>query len=212
MSSQKTTEFPSLPKSAGSPRVVLKATRYELRKGKPNTYVAKPLKCSMCEQTVKTKDKLRTHHQEVHNIITCKDCGKGFATKQSLRKHTYTHTTTNSYECLLCKKFFVFPSELDTHMIKHDTLPNFSSSIIGCSRTYFRKAELNTHIKTHDGKLWKCKHKGCKYKAVDKRYLTAYKRKHSETLNYFCRHCEEKFKHFEQHKRHEKTKHGQPSS
>ena len=157
----------------------------------------------MCDQIVKTKDELRTHHQEVHNIITCKDCGKGFATKQSLRKHTYTHTMMNSYECLLCKKFFVFPSEPDAHMIKHDTLPNF--------RTYFRKAELTAHIKTHDGKLWKCKQKGCKYKAVDKHYLAAHKRTHSETLNYFCRHCEEKFKHFEQHKQHEKTKHGQPS-
>ena len=69
----KTTEFPSLPKKPGSPRGVLKVTRYELRKGKPNTYVAKLLKCSMCDQIVKTKDELRTHHQEVHNIITCKD-------------------------------------------------------------------------------------------------------------------------------------------
>ena len=110
----------------------------------------------------------------------------------------YTHTIMTNYEYILCKKFFVFPSELDAHMVIHDTLPNFSCNIVGCSRTYFRKAELTAHIKTHDGKIWKCKCKGCKYEAVDKHYLTAHKRTHLETLNYFCRHCEEKFKHLEQ--------------
>ena len=138
----KTTEFPSLPKNPGSPRGVLKVTRYELRKGNPNTYVAKLLKCSVCDQIVKTKNELRSHHQEVHNIITCKDCGKGFATKQSLRKHTYTHTTMTNYECILCKKFFVFPSELDAYMVIHDTLPNFSCNIVGC-KNLFQKSRIN---------------------------------------------------------------------
>ena len=202
-----TKEFPSPPKSPGLPRGVLRVTRYELRKGKPNTYVAKPLKCSMCDQIVQTKDELREHHQEIHNIIACKDCGKGFTMKESLRKHKYTHTTGQSYECLLCKKFFIFPSELDAHMIIHETKPIFSCNIVGCSKSYFRKAELTAHIKTHDGKLWQCKCKGCNYKAVDKCYLTAHMRKHSDILCFFCRHCDEKFKHFEQRKWHEKSKH-----
>ena len=106
------------------------------------------------------------------------------------------------------KNSFVFPSELDAHMIKHDTLPNFSCNIVDCSQTYFRKAELTAHIKTHDGKLWRCKHKDCTFEVVDKRYLTAHKKKHSDNLNYFHRHCEEKFKYFEQCKCHEKAQHG----
>ena len=107
----------------------------------------------MCDQAVNSKDELRTLHQEIHNIISCKECNKGFATKESLRKHTYTHTSGNNYECILCKKFFTFPSEPDAHMIKHDSLPQFSCNIVGCTRSYFRKAELTAHIKTHDGKL-----------------------------------------------------------
>ena len=202
-----TSIFPSLPTSPGFPRGVLSVTRYKLRKGTPNKYVHKPLKCSMCDQAVNSKDELRIHHQEIHNIISCKECNKSFATKESLRKHTYTHTSGNNYECILCKKFFTFPSELDAHMIKHDSLPQFSCNIVGCTRSYFRKVELTAHIKTHNRKLWKCSHKGCGFEVVDKRYLTAHKKKHSETLNYFCRHCDEGFKYFEQRKRHEKTVH-----
>ena len=162
----------------------------------------------MCDQAVNSKDELRIHHQEIHNIISCKECNKGFVTKESLRKHSYTHTSGNNYECILCKKFFTFPSELDAHMIKHNSLPNFSCNIVGCTHSYFRKVELTAHIKTHNGKLWKCSHKGCGFEAVDKRYLTTHKKKHSETLNYFCRHCDEGFKYFEQRKWHEKTLHG----
>ena len=200
--------FPSSPSSPGSPQGVLKVTCYKLRKGTPNKYVHKPLKCSMCDQAVNSKDKLRTHHQEIHNIILCNECNKGFVMKESLRKHSYTHTTGNNYECILCKKFFTFPSELDAHMIKHDSLPNFSCNIVRCTCSYFRKAELTAHIKTNDRKLWKCSHKDCGFEAVDKCYLTAHKKKHSKTLNYFCRHCNEGFKYFKQRKQHEKTLHG----
>ena len=196
------------PNNSGSPRGVLTVTRYNLRKGTPNKYVHRPLKCTMCNHEVNSKSELKTHHQDVHKIIYCEKCNKGFATKESLRKHSYTHTTGNNYKCLLCKISFTFPSELDAHMIKHDSIPNYSCNIVGCKCSYFRKAELTAHIKTHDGKLWKCTHKECNFEAVDKRYLTAHKKKHSDTLNYFCRCCKEGFKYFEQRKRHKKTLQG----
>ena len=192
------------PNNSGSPCGVLMVTRYNLRKGTPNKYVHKPLKCTMCHHEVNNKSELKTHHQNVHNIISCEKCNKGFATKESLRKHLYTHTTSNSYECLLCKISFTFPSELDAHMIKHDSIPNHSCNIVGCKRSYFRKAELTAHIKTHDGKLRKCTHKECNFEAIDQRYLTPHKKKHSDTLNYFCRCCNEGFKYFEQRKRQKK--------
>ena len=87
-----------------SPKGILKVTCYQLRKGSPNKYKHWPLKCSMCDQQVNSKDELRVHHQEVYNIITCKECRKGFTTNQSLRKHSYTHTTKHTYECLRCKQ------------------------------------------------------------------------------------------------------------
>ena len=197
------------PKNSGSSsRGVLTVTRYNLKKGTPNRYVHKPLKCMMCYQEVNSKSELRDHHQKVHDIISCEKCNKGFATNESLRKHAYIHTAGNSYECLYCRISFTFPSQLDAHMIMHKSTPNHHCNIVGCKRSYFRKAELTAHIKTHDGKLWKCSHRDCSFEAIDKRYLTAHKKKHSNKLNYHCRHCTKGFKYFEQRKRHEKTLHG----
>ena len=53
-----TSIFLSSPSSPGSPRGVLRVTHCKLRKGTPNKYVHKPLKCSMCDQAVNSKDKL----------------------------------------------------------------------------------------------------------------------------------------------------------
>ena len=196
------------PKNSGSSRGVLTVTRYNLKKGTPNRYLHRPLNCTMRDQEVTSKTELRNHHKQVHKTISCENCYKGFATKESLRKHAYTHTAGNSYECLYCKISFTFPSELDAHMIKHESTPNYHCNIVGCKRSYFRKAELTVHIKTHDDKLWKCPYKDCSFEAIDKRYLTAHKKKHSNKLNYHCRHCAEGFKYFEQRKRQEKALHG----
>ena len=119
--------------------------------------------------------------KSAHNIVTCGVCDKGFAMEQLLRKHGYTHSTKN--KCEHCIQYFMFPSELDTHMVKHEPIPQFSCNIVGCSRSYYRKSELMAHLKTHNGKLWKCKHKDCNYEAVDKRYLTAHKKTHGNELH-----------------------------
>ena len=66
----------------------------------------------------------------------------------------YTHTTTTNYECILCKKYFIFPSELDAHMIKHNALPSFSCNIVRCSKSYFRKYQaqlISRHMMATSG-------------------------------------------------------------
>ena len=153
------TEYPTSPRSPGSPKGVLRVTRYQLKKGKPNPYQECKVKCSMCNKILDTKDQLYDHHKSTHNTITCG------VTEQSLGKHGYMHAT-KSYKCEHCIQYFTFLNELNVHMVMHESTPQFSCNIVGCSRSYFRKSELTGH----DRKLWKCKHKGCSYEAMDKRY------------------------------------------
>ena len=86
----------------------------------------------MCDKIVESKEELQIHHQNIHNIISCKECRKGFATKQS---HTCIHAHhEKQLQVHLVQEILCIPSELDAHMVKHETLPNFSCNIVGCSR------------------------------------------------------------------------------
>ena len=161
-----------------------------------------------CGQKVSSKEELKTHHETKHKGVMCSMCNKICATDKSLRKHGYQHIQ-QSYHCEICDRYFTFPSELDGHMIIHDTKLQYSCDIMGCKRSYFRKSELNTHIFTHDGKVWKCDYADCMYEAVNKWYLKAHQKGHTNELRYPCRHCPQKFKHFEQRKHHEGKEHGE---
>ena len=51
-----------VPNNPGSPGGILTVKRYSLRKGTPNKYVHKPLKCTMCDHEVNNKSELKTYH------------------------------------------------------------------------------------------------------------------------------------------------------
>ena len=151
----------------GSPKSVLKITRYHLRKSAASTRKPKKWKCMKCGHSVSSKEDLKSHHEAKHTGVMCSVCNKICATDKSLCKHGYQHIQ-QSYHCELCNKYFMFPSELDGHMITHDKTPQLSCNIIGCNKNYFRKSKLNAHILTHEGNVWKCDHAECTYEAIDK--------------------------------------------
>ena len=67
-----------------------------------------------------------------------------------------------------------------------------------------------THEQTHTGTVHKCTVKGCSYSAKDIRYLKIHmKTTHSEVEDYLypCELCGEKFKFYEQRKRHYNNHH-----
>ena len=164
------------------------------------------MECTKCSQKVNSKEELKIHHETKHKGIICSVCNKICVTEKSLRKHGYQHVQ-QSYHCEICDRYFTFPGELDGHMIIHDTTKQFSCNNVGCKRSYFRKSKLNAHILTHNSKIWKCEYPDCAYKAIDKQYLKAHKKGHSDKLRYPCEHCPEKFKHFEQRRRHDGHEH-----
>ena len=178
-----------------------------LRKHKSPTHRStKKIGCSMCKQTFNSRNKLKTHHTQDHNILNCDICGKSFSTKKSLSKHFYKHSDL-PWKCKKCGEGFAFPSELRAHLVKHETEPMFKCNIIGCNREYMRQSELNAHMKTHDGTVHKGPEKDCTYEAIDIRYLKNHMKVHTDDLPYPCKECDEAFKHFMQRKRHYKNVH-----
>ena len=51
-----------VPNDPGSPGGILTVKRYTLRKGTPNKYVHRPLKCTMYDHEVNNKSEQKTHH------------------------------------------------------------------------------------------------------------------------------------------------------
>ena len=170
------------------------------------TTTSRKVHCTMCRMAFEDKDDLKKHHHSDHTNSQCEVCNKSFATKKSLRKHSYTHLE-KQIKCSDCDQMFSFNSELEIHKIKHSTKPSFRCTVIGCSKEYFRKSELMAHMVNHVGPPIKCSQKGCSYEHTDKRYIEQHMKSHSNELRYGCRHCDKRFKYFEQCKRHEADEH-----
>ena len=170
------------------------------------TTTTRKVHCTVCHMAFEDKDDLKKHHHSDHTNSQCEVCNKSFATKKSLRKHAYTHLG-KQIKCSDCGQRFSFNSELEIHKIEHSTEPSFQCTVIGCNKEYFRKSELMAHMVNHLGPPIKCSQKGCSYKHTDKRYIKQHMKSHSNKLRYGCRHCDKRFKYFEQCKRHEADKH-----
>ena len=53
-----------------------------MEKAKSQTF-----KCEICDQVLKTKDKLQRHFDVIHKYYKCDSCSKSFAFRQNLNPH-----------------------------------------------------------------------------------------------------------------------------
>ena len=67
-------------------------------------------KCYLCKQVYSTTKALNKHFKLEHGGLDCEECGKGFSSPLSLKKHSYMHKLC-SHPCRHCDKKFPFKSQ-----------------------------------------------------------------------------------------------------
>ena len=154
-----------------------------------------------CNKSYDTQAELNKHHKDSHPPVECPVCNKEFPTPNTLDRHMYKHRGT--LECQYCDETFAFQSELDLHLIVHEDEPTFFCK--SCTKSFMRIGDLREHEESHSGNIHYCTIKGCDFSAPLKRYVkTHIKTTHAkkDALPYPCPKCAQRFKFYEQRKRH----------
>ena len=160
--------------------------------------------CRLCGFKCRTDLEFDEHKRKAHSEISkCSICGKTFATKETLRRHMYSHTRTKLV-CDKCGKEYTFQKELDVHRLTHGK-KRFICHVTGCDKSYAYKTDLDRHLAEHEQvRDMVCSICG-QYRTTKLKNLQAHERSHAATKK--CKICGKLFNHSNQVTRHVKKDH-----
>lgn len=131
----------------------------------------------------------------------CKYCAKGFASKQSRKRHeAHCCATDNHWACDLCAKTFKTEQGLISHKNQHDVSATCKFDCSDCSASYKSLSELRRHCKMYKHSFPAVEGPTLEnevrcdicFKEVKKCYLKWHMRKHENEDNkiYKCEKCD----------------------
>ncbi|XP_071549338.1 uncharacterized protein [Panulirus ornatus] len=157
--------------------------------------------CNVCGHSFKKIYKLQSH-MEIHCDRTFYECGickKQFKVKKNYETHLLNHEKTSKFlstpaddanlnkahsqraQCLICWKWVVSQSSLETHMRSHTGERPFKCEL--CNNAFICKGDMLRHMKSHTGeKPFECHLCPATFSRKDK--LSFHVEKHEEADEY----------------------------
>nr|XP_061781748.1 zinc finger protein 235-like [Nerophis lumbriciformis] len=105
--------------------------------------------CSLCAETFSLQTRMRAHMRTHEKPFACSVCGRKFARKSILKRHTLTHTGEKPFACPLCGRGFSQKSCVVSHVRTHTGEKPFACSV--CGKRFALKACMAVHVRTHTG-------------------------------------------------------------
>ncbi|XP_064075471.1 zinc finger protein 81-like [Vanessa tameamea] len=140
--------------------------------------------------------KKKNREQMDSQIMTCHNCNESFTSKVRLKFHMQFHETSNlitsdgHYACSECENVkFDTETELFDHVhFQHDKQKRWQCPVKGCGKTFFLRATLTKHSRTHtDTRRYVCV--TCGKRFLDKQTLDEHGVTHLQIKPFQCHIC-----------------------
>ncbi|XP_043290703.1 zinc finger and SCAN domain-containing protein 5B [Cervus canadensis] len=134
-------------------------------------------------------------------LSECRVCKKSFLYQSQLALHQRTHTRERPFHCDICDKGFIQPSDLRVHERIHTGEKPYGCDL--CPKRFTHDSTLRAHRRTHtQEKPFRCEH--CDRAFGHRGNLNVHRRTHSGLRPYVCPECHGAFRQVGTFRRHQK--------
>ncbi|XP_060996377.1 zinc finger and SCAN domain-containing protein 5B-like [Dama dama] len=134
-------------------------------------------------------------------LFECRVCKKSFLYQSQLALHQRTHTRERPFHCDICDRRFIQPSDLRVHERIHTGEKPYGCDL--CPKRFTHGSTLRAHRRTHtQEKPFRCEH--CDRAFGHRGNLNVHRRTHSGLRPYVCPECHGAFRQLGTFRRHQK--------